>query len=328
MMRLLSVELDRYRSRRLNQVAALGMVGLVALMLLSLWSAARPPSAADQASMEENLLVNQQYWDENHEADEAQCLADREADPGYDPTIDYGCSWERPTAEMWFGLPSTFETRAETLVSDVGLGFLMLAFVVGVSFVAAEFGTGAMGNWLTFEPRRTRVYASKVAAAALGVIPAAVVGVVLLVAGAWLVFSHWGTLGDVTGDVWAATAVSGLRLVLAVVGFSALGVALGTLMRNTAAAVGVLVAYVVVVEGIVRGQIDGFQTWFLQLNLSAVLSGVGEYWYDVCTSSPQGRVCEGFPGTVSLTHGALVLTAVVAVVVVVAGLVFRRRDVS
>lgn len=56
------------------------------------------------------------------------------------------------------------------------------AFLIGASFVGAEFSSGAIGNWLTFEPRRLRVYGSKLLAAATGLLlrhTAAAIGVVM-----------------------------------------------------------------------------------------------------------------------------------------------------
>ena len=37
----------------------------------------------------------------------------------------------------------------------------LAALVLGAGFAASEFSTGSIGTWLTFEPRRLRVYGSK-----------------------------------------------------------------------------------------------------------------------------------------------------------------------
>src|SRR5690625_7975157 len=38
---------------------------------------------------------------------------------------------------------------------------------MAITFIASEFTTGTMSTWLTFEPRRQRVYASKLGAVAV-----------------------------------------------------------------------------------------------------------------------------------------------------------------
>ena len=37
----------------------------------------------------------------------------------------------------------------------------LVAFLVAASFVGAEFTTGSLANWLTFVPRRSTVFVSK-----------------------------------------------------------------------------------------------------------------------------------------------------------------------
>jgi len=197
-----------------------------------------------------------------------------------------------------------------------------------VSFVAAEFATGSMGSWLTFEPRRTRVYASKLAAAGLGVVVPAILAAVLVVGGAWAIFRMWGTLGDVTGELWSDLAVGGLRLTLTAIGVAVLGAAVAMVVRSTAAAIGLLLGYVIVVEGIIGSAVDALKPWLLTLKVEAVLQGESAYWVDDCTTDASGTMCDTIEKTVSLTNGAVSLVVLLAVVVTVGLVTFRRRDVG
>ena len=52
-MRLLGVEVRRVLARRMVAAVVVGGLAVVVLVLVSVWSAARPPSAAEVASAEQ-----------------------------------------------------------------------------------------------------------------------------------------------------------------------------------------------------------------------------------------------------------------------------------
>jgi hypothetical protein len=55
------------------------------------------------------------------------------------------------------------------VMQGVGVTLLFAAFVVGASFVGAEYNVGSLTTQLMFEPRRWRVHLAKAAAVAIGV---------------------------------------------------------------------------------------------------------------------------------------------------------------
>jgi len=59
-----------------------------------------------------------------------------------------------------------------------------------------------------------------------------------------------------------------------------------------------------------------------------VLQGESAYWVDDCTTDASGTMCESIGKTVSLTNGAVSLVVLLAVVVTVGLVTFRRRDVG
>jgi len=328
MMRLLRVEIDRFFSRRTTRVASLGLLGVVVLALVAVWQSSAP------ASEEEKALSQQYYeealadWEVNGEATLADCYAQEEAAREADPTASYDCESWAPQSETYLWPDQLFTDQAGSVLTGIGYAVLLYAFFVGVSFVAAEFATGSMGSWLTFEPRRTRVYASKLTAAGLGVVVPAILAAVLVVGGAWGIFRMWGTLGDVTGELWSDLAVGGLRLTLTAIGVAVLGAAVAMVVRSTAAAIGLLLGYVIVVEGIIGSAVDALKPWLLTLKVEAVLQGESAYWVDDCTTDASGTMCESIGKTVSLTNGAVSLVVLLAVVVTVGLVTFRRRDVG
>jgi ABC-2 type transport system permease protein len=196
--------------------------------------------------------------------------------------------------------------------------------LLAVSFLSDEFSTGAIGNWLTFAPRRTRVLLSKLFAAAVATIPYAAVGLAIVIGGSWLVYDHFGEADGGFGDAWV---VAGRVLALAVV-VSLLGAALGTLSRHTAGALGILLGWVVLVEAILVNIVSSLQPWSVINNISAWVNGGTEYYVNSCTSSSSGQVCSTIVKEISQTHGALVVGGLTALLVVAALLVFRRRDIG
>ncbi len=325
MTRLLRVELTRFRSRRFTLVATLGIFAVALLLLFSAWDSSRPASASEVA----NFNASVQDWEENGDQYIAECLEGEKADAEINPGADWGCDgYAAPQLADFTSRSPTFADSAVNVLPTFGLVLVLAAFAMGVSFIAAEFSSGAIGNWLTFEPRRGRVYGTKVGASGLAVLPIAVVAGAFVVGGVWLVNSLNEHLGTVTADTWRDVAVSGSRVLAATVAFAVLGVALGAIVRHTAAALGIVLGYTLVVEGIVGGLFQWTQPWLLQLNLRAILENGAAYGRSVCENGPSGQTCSWVETTVSFGHGATVVGVVVGVAVLVAALVFRRRDVS
>jgi ABC-2 type transport system permease protein len=94
----------------------------------------------------------------------------------------------RPPTLEGFGAANPVPAAVFTgLLKTNGLFYAFLAFLLGASFVAAEFSTGSLGNWLTFQPRRLRVGLSKLAAAAGGGLLVAGAGLGMAALGSWMV---------------------------------------------------------------------------------------------------------------------------------------------
>ncbi|PFG34518.1 ABC transporter permease subunit [Sanguibacter antarcticus] len=328
-MRLLKVEIQRFFARRLVLVGAVLSLAVVVLALVGLWDGAKPLSDEEQAWAVSNYEEQAKYWEENGDEQIAGCYEGEAEEQEINPAADWGCDqMTAPRLEDWIGSQRELASALEPALADISSLFVVLAFLLGAGFVAAEISTGALGNWLTFEPRRVRVYASKVAAAALGTIPIVLGLVAVFVVGAYGIFASFDALGDLTGDVWGGVAsLAGRSIALAAV-VAALGVGVGALLKHTAAALGVLVGYMIVFEGIVSGLAQAVRPYLLLVNIDAVTKGEGQYWVEVCTTEALGQSCMSDFRTVSLAHGVTVIGVLTVVVVVVAGVVFRRRDVS
>ncbi|WP_028048869.1 ABC transporter permease subunit [Cellulomonas sp. URHD0024] len=331
MIRLVGIELDRFRARLLIRLGVIALLVLSGLTLISAWDAAKPASAAQVAQATQYFEQQEADWKENGpqmladcRAQEATARKDAEA-AGTDPAdVDYGCDHMAPTLANFLPKNPNFAVDTAGLLGQLAALYVLVPAVLAVSFVAAEFSTGAIGNWLTFAPRRTRVLASKLAAAVVATIPYAALGLGLVIGGSWLIYAHFGEAHGGTGEIWAE---SGRILALAAV-VAMVGAALGTLLRHTAAALGVVLGWAVLVEGILMNVATGLRPWSVVMNITAWTNGGAEYYVNKCTTTPTGQECTAIVHQVSQTHGAVVGGVVAVALVAAALLVFRRRDIA
>ena len=189
----------------------------------------------------------------------------------------------------------------------------ILCLLLGASFVGAEWQKGTITTALTWEPRRVRLLAFKLAAMALvglafvvfmHLFLAAVMGVVALLAGS--------TRGV---DATWARETAGLSVRIAAVGSltAVMGCAIATVGRNTTAALAAAFVYFAVIEGLLRGFRPKWQPWLLGDNAGQFISGeaVGAAMADKTTLDV-----------------ALTLLLYAAVFVTVATVFFKNRDVT
>jgi len=190
--------------------------------------------------------------------------------------------------------------------------FLLFSLLAGASFVGAEYKAGTLTSLLTWEPRRLRVLACKLAAAALvagGLFVVLEILLALVLAGVVVVQgTGWENVED---DFYRGIAGYLGRGALVTGGLAVLGASIAAVGRNTTAALGAVLGYLVIVESIVRGLRPGWDGWYLVENVFIALDG--HRIEDVARSVP---------------GSALVLLGYLAVVVAGTAVVFVRRDVT
>jgi ABC-2 type transport system permease protein len=109
-----------------------------------------------------------------------------------------------------------------------------------------------------------------------------------------------------------------LRVAAVCAGASMIGAAVAMIGRNTAAALGAVFVYMTVFEGVLRGLRPSLARFFLGTNIAAVIANTRIEIYD------------GFAKSyfVSPRHGDVTLVVYVVVLIAVAGLLLRARDVN
>ncbi len=200
----------------------------------------------------------------------------------------------------------------DVLVSTTVL-FILMALIAGASFVGAEYKAGTIGTLLTWEPRRLRVLAAKLAAAA---ITAALIYIVLQIVISltlWPVAVMHGTTAGADSTFYSGLALFLLRGAAVVAVAAIIGGCIATLGRNTGAALGGLLFYLIGVEYVLLSVKPAWRPWSLIQNFSALVSGAAV----------------GFNHHVrSPAAAAVIIGGYVTASVLVTGAVFFRRDIA
>jgi ABC-2 type transport system permease protein len=188
---------------------------------------------------------------------------------------------------------------------------ILAAIFAGASLVGAEWRYGTVGVLLTWEPRRIRVLVAKVIAAVAVAFITAVLLEGLLCLALWPAAALRGTMAGVDAAWWrgALQIIGRVGFVTAL--FGLIGLSVGSIGRNTSAAIGGALAYLVVGEAALRAARPHWAHWFLIENTAEVVNG--------------HRLAGGTHGA-AVAAGLLLLYA--GILLVIATALFATRDVT
>ncbi|MBV9822166.1 MAG: hypothetical protein JO144_07975 [Actinobacteria bacterium] len=324
---LLRAESRRLLARRFTRIAVvLAFVGyLVAVGLI--WHNHHRVTAADLAAA--TAQRDQEIADITRQA--AQCQLGKTAEQ-----IQQEC-FEPPTAdnlpiEQYLTHHPLDPGQLAPYALAVGVATAMLAFLLAATFIGAEWSTRNLVAWLFWEPRRLRVMAAK-----LLVLLAFVLGLALLAQLAWfgtakLLLHYRGapvaTLGPQAAHFWTHLVQAQLRGALLAVATALIGFGLASLMRNSAAALGVAFVYFAVVETVVRALNRNLQPYLVTTNIGGWIAEHGITVFGKPAYDPQQGYFLPKPIHISNLHGGVVLLVVATAITAAALVVFARRDLS
>jgi ABC-2 type transport system permease protein len=325
--RLVRTEFSRLAARRFTRVIlVLGLLGyLIAIALI--WRSHDRVTAADiaQATSKRDQLIVQ------FTAQIEECQKQATSDQGVQ---DCGTP---PTAEQFpidqFLRNHPFRPdQVDDYALAVGVATAMAGFLLAATFIGAEWSSKNLVAWLFWEPRRLRVMAAKLLALLTSVLILAVLAQVVWFGVAKVLVHYRGlpvsTMGPLAAHFWshvvnAQARGAALVLITALVGFS-----LASLMRNSAAALGVAFVYFAVVESVIRALNPELQPYLFTTNVGAWIASngitvFGKSVYD----QHQGYV---IPREIHVSniHGAVMLLVFAGVATVAAVTTFARRDIS
>lgn len=326
---LLRAEVRRFGSRRFIRVllglAALGYA--VALLVGFSEHAKTTPEVLAAAERKVAVMVaeNEQY--------RQQCLAESSRPGGTSAQERCG----PPMTAESFGDAAylldkqPFSLATDGLTGSQGMGFAAaaLAFLIGATFIGAEWSGRSLVALLFWEPRRLRVMGAKLGVLAGAAALLAVAAQAAWWAGAKVLAATRGS-AEVPSGFWGDWLGVAGRSVF-VVGIAALlGFGIAHAVRHTAAALGVGFVYFAVVESMIRAFRPSWQPWLLTDNAIAFLQHepytvyVGGSFVDERGLTQYGS----HEIVVTHLHAGLVLGAVTLAVVGLGVLLFQRRDLN
>jgi hypothetical protein len=330
---LLRAELHRFRARRFIQVlGALGVLAWAAAIVIGLLNFGEPTPAdyADAQQQVDQILADNERFRQ-------ECLENPEA---FSPGAPEGlspeelCGSELTAADIGgvesFLTKAPFDLESAGTVGAVAFAGLAaaLAFVVGATWIGAEWSTRSIVALLFWAPRRVRVLGTKLGVLVIG---ATVFGVAAQVG--WLTMA--GLLDAAVGldeplpdGFWSTLLQTQARGVLLVVLAAVLGFGLTSIVRNTGASLGIAFVYVVVVQLVLGNMKPSWSPWMLGTNAVGLVNegGLTLFFYDQVDYSAENL---GEPVQYYLGHlqSGLFLAAVAAVLVGVGTWLFARRDI-
>ena len=323
---LLRAEAHRFRSRRFIQVlVGLTLVGFVVATVIGLLNLGTPTEAEVAAARAEaERFVAEQ------EAFREQCLADPSI-PDDVPAEEF-CG-PPLTVEDVGGVESFLDRVPFDLAGSATEGALAvaalsaaLAFVMGATWIGAEWSSRSIVALLFWVPRRMAVIGTKVA-----VLTAAAVLFGVLAQAAWLAMAGVlrvavGTDEALPAGFWSTLLQTQGRAVLLTVVAALLGFGLANLVRNTGAALGIAFVYVVVVENAVRVLRPRWDPFLLSTNALGLVQDGGltlQFFDDQAVPSGGPAPVEYFVGHL---QGGVLLAGVTVAVLAVGAVLFARRD--
>jgi hypothetical protein len=307
-------------------VLSLGF-GLLLIAFVLTFRASGEPSAADLARAKQQAAADQQACIDSVTSDPSL-----KADPNA-PTTPEEFEQYCGTAEPEFYLKTSPFTWSGDYVDGtlgVAVGFTVLLFLIGASAGGAEWSARTMPAVLYWEPRRVRVMAVKTFVVALTALVVAALAQLVWLVMSWVLVSARGPSDPQSlPDLFVSNTLGGVGRGIVLAALAAMGgFALANLTRNTGAALGVAFIYFAIVESAVSGLAPRFARWMLGSNVGGFLQPGGlEIPNGVVTRTPDGA--QEF-GSILITNlrGGLFLSTLVLALLIVATVLFSRRDVS
>lgn len=308
----------RFRSRRfIRLLLGLALLGWLVAVAVGLTHFGR----ADGADLAAARAQQQQVVSES-QAGRQQCLQDPNRPK--DIPVEQACGEpvtadQIPLEQFLPHPPFSFAEQA----TDGALGFgavaAVLGFLIGATWIGAEWSSRSVVALLFWEPRRMRVVGAKVgvlagAAALLGVLVQAA-----WLAMAWIVYAVAGDGAGMPAGLWGHLLALDGRSVLLTVLAALVGFGLANLTRNTGAALGVGFVYFAVVETAVRALRPAWQPWLMSNDAVALMFPGGLRIYIQDGAQGHDYLIRNLPAGITLA-------CVTAVVLTIGALLFARRD--
>jgi len=220
------------------------------------------------------------------------------------------------------------ESLAGTLIDGFPFFGGVFALMLGVFALGSEYGWDTLKSLFTQRPGRLRVFAAKLAALAIVLVPFVLVLFAAGAAASLVIAQIEGAPTEFPSAWLLLRAIAAGWLIL--LPWAALGVLLGVLTRGTSLAIGVGILYALVIEGLLSAFADSVSVLepltqaFLRANGYSLAAALGAS-VDAIESNGPGSYAGPIVGS---AQALAVLVASAAAFAGLAAFVLRRRDVE
>jgi len=324
---LYTAETRRLTKRRFTRFFLIGVVLLLGAIAAGMFISNQKNTPAVVAEAQAKADREYQQAVVQAEAERKTC----ESQPGSDCTQMWQPTREDFQAE-WY-MPPTFNFRKNfgDMVTTLAAILAMAAFVIGASFVGAEWSSGGMMNLLLWRPQRLKVLNTKLAAL-LAVLTAVTVALSALWTGLFVLIANLrGTLDGMTSGAWQSYLIMELRGLVIVLAAGALGFGLASIGRHTAVAMGVAIGVVVVLQAGLGTVLAMAQVKYIEMYLAPtwIAAWMNKSVELVDYNAPCiGANCEQPTMTLTWQMAGVGLVAALVLVVGTAMWTLRKRDIT
>jgi ABC-2 type transport system permease protein len=241
---LYKAETRRLVKRRFTKLFLLGAVLVLAAVAVAMFLANESvgPDQIAAAKVEAQAQYNNDLKLFEQEKAACETAARPDCESYVAPSLDnYNYEWYMPPT---FIFRENFPDMVTTLAALIAL----TAFIVGASFVGAEWNSGGMMNLLLWRPQRLKVLSTK-----LLTLLGAFTLVTVVLSAIWtgifyLIAQARGSTEGMTSGAWQSIGLMELRGLALVLVAGAVGFGLASLGRHTAMALGVTIGAVIVLQ--------------------------------------------------------------------------------
>ncbi|WP_433298670.1 ABC transporter permease subunit [Actinoplanes sp. CA-030573] len=335
-MSLYKAETRRLVKRRFTKLfvgcALLVLAAIAAGVFLSNQKAG--PETIAQAKADAQNSYQQALADTNRLIDECRAAQGTAKAGDYPPN----CEIQLPTPSdfdpRWY-MPATFDFKESFpgMVTTLAAVLAVVAYIIGASFVGAEWNSGGMMNLLLWRPKRLQVLGTKLATLLVATTALTVVLAAIWTAVFYFIAQARGTTAGMTDGAWQSIGLTELRALGLVLVTAAVGFGLASIGRHTATALGVAIGVIVVLQFGLGAVISLAKVKFPELYLAPfwVYAWMNKQYvaedYNSCNFSGTDG-CRPDTLTITWQMAGVALTVLFAVVVGVAMWTMRRRDIT
>lgn len=312
-MNLIKAEVIRYFSRRFLIVMLTSLLGAFGFTVFTVMASSEKPTEQQWATAQEQAAQDRVYFEGQYNV----CL---KSFPDGKRCQDLHPSHVQPENYLYSAF--SFQRNIVGLVYFLAAFLSLFAFLVTASFIGSELHSGGITNLLLWRPERRAVLGAKLGVA-LGSTTAIAVPFSVLYVATFYGIAYWtGWVGVLSETFWSNLTETCLRAVGLALLASLLAFAIATIGRHTAAALGALMAYVVVWEGGARlivsvvDRMSDDDSWFLSTHIGAWIADGYTYYLD------------GVRHHLAWWESGLVLGGIGVALTVVAFAMFQRRDLT